>query len=47
MSGLRAVRNTLASWFHPPGDLYHGMNLLLLTIIAVLITGMIEMGAHL
>jgi len=37
----------MGSWFHPPGDLYHWVYLLLLTVIAVLVLGLIERGAHL
>jgi hypothetical protein len=47
MRGHRSLRHTLGHWFNPPGDLYHWVNLLLLTVIAVLVMGMLEMGAHL
>jgi hypothetical protein len=47
MSRRRSLQRTLGSWFHPPGDPYHWVTLLLLTVIAVLIMGIIQMGAHL
>ena len=46
-SGRRSLRRKMGSWFHPPGDLYHWVYLLLLTVIAVLVLGLIERGAHL
>jgi hypothetical protein len=46
MSDRSSLRAKLLFWFHPPGDLYHWVNLLLLTVIAVLIMGMLQMGAH-